>query len=69
MQAMLHTLLMGLVIAATTFAFRTELDRRATLDAFIAAERDIAVNGMLANIGPNGALAANASRGVVIGQP
>lgn len=43
------------------------ISKRASLDAFIAAERDIAVTGVLANIGPNGALATNASRGVVIG--
>ena len=41
--------------------------RQSGLDAFVAAERIKAVNGVLANIGPNGALATNASRGVVIG--
>lgn len=43
--------------------------RQTSLDAWIAQERDIAVAGVLANIGPNGALAQNASRGVVIAAP
>lgn len=41
----------------------------ASLNAFVAAERIKAVQGVLANIGPDGVLATNASRGVVIAAP
>jgi len=43
------------------------ISKRDALDDFVAKERDIAVQGVLANIGTTGSLAANASRGVVIG--
>jgi len=56
--------------ATSNAAKNTVLQSRQTsLDAWIAQERDIAVAGILANIGPNGALAQNASRGVVIAAP
>jgi len=43
------------------------ISKRDALDDFVAKERDIAVQGVLANIGTTGSLATNASRGVVIG--
>jgi len=43
--------------------------RQTSLDAWIAQQRGISVAGVLANIGANGALAQNATRGVVIAGP
>lgn len=57
----------ALAFVSTAYAGPAPLGKRASLDVFVASERDIAVAGVLANIGPNGALATNASRGVVIG--
>lgn len=56
-----------LACLASASPTRSAVEKRSVLDAFVASERDIAVAGILANIGSNGALAAGASRGVVIG--
>lgn len=64
---LLHALLPLLSFA--TKSHGKALVNRASLDAFVASERDIAVAGVLANIGPDGALVTNASRGVVIAAP
>ncbi|KAJ9661612.1 hypothetical protein H2201_006468 [Coniosporium apollinis] len=62
---------LALLFAASALAGPVIEQRQATLslDEFIAQERRIAVAGVLANIGPNGASAQNASRGVVIAGP
>jgi len=64
-----YTAAASLLLACLACASPTQplLEKRSTLDAFIAAERHVAVAGILANIGSDGALAAGASRGVVIG--
>jgi len=58
----------ALLLLASSVSASPSLSKRAALDTFIASERITAVKGVLANIGPNGALATNASRGVVIGE-
>lgn len=66
---MLHASL-ALLFAASALAGPVLEQRQAlSLDAWIAQERNIAVAGILANIGPDGAQATNASRGVVIAGP
>ncbi|KAK3318307.1 Six-hairpin glycosidase-like protein [Apodospora peruviana] len=40
-----------------------------TIDSFISTERDIALKGVLANIGPNGTKVAGAGPGIVIASP
>lgn len=56
-----------LACLASASPTRSAVEKRSVLDAFVAFERDIAIAGILANIGSNGALAAGAARGVVIG--
>lgn len=43
--------------------------RQLDLDAFIAAERAIALQGVLDNIGPDGARVPGASAGYVVASP
>ncbi|KAH8680884.1 family 15 glycosyl hydrolase [Xylariales sp. PMI_506] len=61
------------VLVALTSAFANArsitLSRDASLDAFIEAERAIALQGALNNIGANGSLAAGAGAGYVIASP
>jgi len=60
----------ALLFAASALAGPFLEPRQASdLDVFIAGERQVAVAGILANIGPDGAQATNASRGVVIAGP
>lgn len=42
---------------------------RVTVDDFIAAERAVALQGVLDNIGPNGTQVPGAGRGIVIASP
>lgn len=67
----MHGPLALVLFAASALAGPAIEQRQATLslDEFIAQERRIAVAGVLANIGPDGASAQNASRGVVIAGP
>jgi len=64
---MLGQVFSAALLLASTANTTPTLSKRAALDDFVAKERNIAVQGILANIGPNGASAVNASRGVVIG--
>lgn len=59
----------ALLLATCTSATATShlVSKRSSVDTFVANERAKAVKGVLANIGPDGALATNASRGIVIG--
>lgn len=41
----------------------------ADLDDFISSQRTIALNGVLSNIGPDGASVAGASAGIVVASP
>ena len=59
--------LLLLAYLASASPTSSAFEKRSALDAFVAAERDVAIAGILANIGPGGALATGASRGVVIG--
>ncbi|KAI9839170.1 MAG: hypothetical protein M1819_003163 [Sarea resinae] len=45
------------------------LHRRATVDSFIATESPIALQGVLNNIGPNGAKVPGAAAGIVVASP
>lgn len=65
---MLGQIVLSALLLASSAAASPTISKRAALDSFIATERDTAVQGVLANIGPNGVLATNASRGVVIGR-
>ncbi len=64
---MLGQVFSAALLLASTASTSPILSKRAALDDFVANERVVAVQGVLANIGPNGASAVNASRGVVIG--
>ncbi|KAK6206338.1 hypothetical protein LQW54_007790 [Pestalotiopsis sp. IQ-011] len=50
-------------------ATTTKLGRRDGLDAYVTAERSIALQGVLNNIGPNGSLATGAAAGYVVASP
>lgn len=62
-----------LPLAATVFALPAQdvLEPRATgsLGSWLAAESPIALQGILANIGANGAKVAGVSTGVVVASP
>ncbi|KAF2200583.1 glucoamylase [Delitschia confertaspora ATCC 74209] len=45
------------------------LEKRATLDQFITSENTVALNGVLANIGPSGSKSQGAASGVVLASP
>lgn len=56
------TVFLASVVSAGT------INSRAAIDNYVKSERKLALKGVLANIGPDGALSTNASRGVVIGK-
>lgn len=62
-----------LSLAATAFALPAQdvLEPRATgsLDSWLAAESPVALQGILANIGANGAKVAGAKSGIVVASP
>ncbi|KAK0630639.1 Six-hairpin glycosidase-like protein [Bombardia bombarda] len=62
-------LLSGLVLAWQTAVAVAEWPQGETVDAFIATEREIALKGVLANIGPNGTKVPGAAAGIVIASP
>ena len=55
--------------ALVTDSPRSSLEKRATLDEYIATEAPIALNGILANIGPSGSKSQGAKAGVVLASP
>lgn len=62
-------------IATTVAAFtavtvaRPSIRQTSSIDAFIDIERPIALQGILDNIGPDGAKVAGASAGIVVASP
>jgi glucoamylase len=54
---------------STARASPASLPRASDLDTFVAAERPIALQGALNNIGPNGSLAEGTSAGLVVASP
>lgn len=56
-------------LASVVSASPTRLSRAVDVDAFVAAERPIALQGALNNIGPNGSQAEGAAAGYVVASP
>lgn len=63
--AVVEALLVGSALASPT-AFSK---RQADLDSFITAQRNISLNGVLSNIGPDGSGAQGAAAGIVVASP
>lgn len=57
------------VLTSVASASPTKLSRAVNVEAFIAAERPIALQGALNNIGPNGSQAEGAAAGYVVASP
>lgn len=67
---MLSGISLCLLAGAATLAEASTIDiRDQGLEAFIAAERKIALQGVLNNIGPNGSAVPGAHAGYVVASP
>lgn len=70
---MLHLVSTSAVVVAALSALSTaspaNLSRAVAVDAFIAVERPIALQGALNNIGPNGSQVEGASAGFMVTSP
>jgi len=64
--------LLGLALCASalvTDSAQSPFEKPATLDEYIATEAPIALDGILANIGPSGSKSLGAKAGVVLASP
>jgi glucoamylase len=64
--AVVEALLLGSAVATPTATFSK---RQSDIESFISNQRPVSLNGILANIGPDGSGAQGASAGIVVASP
>lgn len=62
-------LLIGILAFAARSAAAADWPQNVDVDSFVGTERAIALEGVLANIGPNGSLVPGAAAGLVVASP
>ena len=61
--------LLSSILAVAAGVGAADWPQNVDVDSYVSTERDIALEGVLANIGPNGSLVPGAAAGFVVASP